>query len=288
MSWKRALYRASFQTGREDHSNPLLARLTIGLKKLQMRKQLMNFEGIVGEHQTGHSDFGEGELEGLLRLARHQAPAPWNPDGGKGKVFGIGLSRTGTNSLTQALHLLGIDTVHYPTDSTTFRELTNGQYRLSLLRDFDGITDITASPYYAQLDETYPGSRFILTVRDKKRWLESCQRHWHGRSAFASAETAAQEARLRMRQFLRASVYGCYGFEESRFSYVYDQHVRNIRQHFKIEKGRSSSSTSAAAIAGMSCALSSTAHAPCSPSHMKEKERAQFHPSPTTTPRGGT
>ena len=32
------------------------------------------------------------------------------------KVFGIGLSRTGTSSLYEALTILGIDTIHYPTN----------------------------------------------------------------------------------------------------------------------------------------------------------------------------
>ena len=35
------------------------------------------------------------------------------------------------------------------------------------------ITDITVAPYYAQLDQLHPGSKFILTTREKNAWLAS-------------------------------------------------------------------------------------------------------------------
>ena len=35
------------------------------------------------------------------------------------KVFGLGMSRTGTSSLCEALNHLGIRTTHYPFDPTT-------------------------------------------------------------------------------------------------------------------------------------------------------------------------
>jgi len=91
------------------------------------------------------------------------------------KVFGIGLSRTGTKSLTEALNMLGINVVHYPNDETTLQELIAGNYEFSLLNSWDGITDITVAPYYAQLDKIYPDSKFILTVRFGKKNLGSNQ-----------------------------------------------------------------------------------------------------------------
>ena len=36
------------------------------------------------------------------------------------KVFGLGLSRTGTTSLGRALNILGIKTIHYPCDKKTY------------------------------------------------------------------------------------------------------------------------------------------------------------------------
>lgn len=89
------------------------------------------------------------------------------------KVFGLGLSRTGTASLGHALNLLGVKTIHYPHDERTFADLRNANYRLHILDDYQGIVDIPVCPYYPQLDEVYPGSKFILTVREKNSWLTS-------------------------------------------------------------------------------------------------------------------
>ena len=35
------------------------------------------------------------------------------------KIFGLGLSKTGTSSLGEALNILGINTIHYPFDEAT-------------------------------------------------------------------------------------------------------------------------------------------------------------------------
>jgi len=147
------------------------------------------------------------------------------------KVFGIGLSRTGTKSLTKALDLLGFCVVHYPTDKVTLEELLTGKYNFSLLDGYDGITDITVAPFYAQLDKLYPGSKFILTTRDKESWLESLERHWSNKPAFD--DRPGRETKMKIRRFLRAAVYGCYVFNRERMSYVYDLHHRNVLEYFK-------------------------------------------------------
>ena len=89
------------------------------------------------------------------------------------------------------------------------------------------------SPYYAQLDQAYPGSKFILTVPDKESWLRSCQNHWYNRPAFKETDDPAMRIHLRVRALLRAAVYGCYTFVPERFSWVYDQHVRNVQEYFR-------------------------------------------------------
>lgn len=155
----------------------------------------------------------------------------------KTKVFGLGLSRTGTRSLTAGLQMLGFDCNHYPIDEDTYIEIANAQYDLTLLRYFDGLTDITTIPIYQQLDKQYPGSKFILTLRDKESWLGSVSRHYYNRPAFKDVGDPDEEVHLRMRQFLRAAVYGCYNFCPERFSWVYDQHVRDVMAYFKDRPG---------------------------------------------------
>ena len=151
------------------------------------------------------------------------------------KIFGLGLSRTGTKSLTLALGMLGYDVLHYPDDEGTLADLMNGGGDFELLKHHDGITDITVAPYYGQLDEKYPGSKFILTVRDKPAWLESLHRHWAGRPPFE--DLPGGETHMKIRRFLRAAVYGTYVFNEQRLSLVHDGHVKGVKAYFKARPG---------------------------------------------------
>ena len=73
----------------------------------------------------------------------------------------------------------------------------------------------------------------MLTIRDKESWLGSCSRHYYNRPAFKDVEDPDEEVHLRMRQFLRAAVYGCYNFCPERFSWVYDQHIKNVKDYFR-------------------------------------------------------
>ncbi|MEJ2251090.1 MAG: sulfotransferase [Candidatus Lokiarchaeota archaeon] len=147
------------------------------------------------------------------------------------KVFCIGLSRTSTKSLTASLDILGYNISHYPTDKRTFEELYSGNLNFTLLQDFDGISDITVAPYYAQLDKLFPNSKFILSVREKESWLRSMENHWKERSPFDDPKIS--EIHLKVRRFLRASVYGTYIFNRERLSYVYDLHIKNVLDFFK-------------------------------------------------------
>ena len=52
---------------------------------------------------------------------------------GRQKVFGLGSSKTGTQSLAAALNSLGVKTKHHPIDRQTLDELKSGEYRLSIL-----------------------------------------------------------------------------------------------------------------------------------------------------------
>jgi hypothetical protein len=150
----------------------------------------------------------------------------------KSKVFGLGLSRTGTHSLAEALHVLGFDTVHYPTDRATLETLLRGDVRFPLLEYYDGITDITSAPYYEDLDRRWPGSKFVLTVREENSWLRSCRKHWAGLSTFRYGEGEEHRTFMEVRRFLEAAVYGCCEFDEDRFRRVYWRHVQNVTSYF--------------------------------------------------------
>ena len=145
------------------------------------------------------------------------------------KVFGIGLSKTGTTSLAKALNILGIRSIHFPHDDQTLAELQRGEYRLSILSEYQGVTDTPVAPFFAQLDQAWPGSKFILTVRDKGSWLRSAAAHWHN---MREGRPASDPAFLAFVDFINACVYGCIYFSAGRFSYAYDTHVRQVVEYF--------------------------------------------------------
>lgn len=146
-----------------------------------------------------------------------------------GKTFGIGLSRTGTKSLAAALNVLGVRTKWYPQDPQTYQELISGRFRLTILEHYDAVTDIPVAPYYPQLDAAYPGSKFVLTVRDKESWLRSCRNKWGSRRV-PLADAPFPD---RFACFIDTTVYGCYAFHADRFSWVYDRHVEHVQRYFR-------------------------------------------------------
>jgi Sulfotransferase domain len=145
------------------------------------------------------------------------------------KVFGIGLSKTGTSSLAEALNLLGIPTVHFPCDQKTQSELATGDGHLSILDRYDGVTDITIAPFYPQLDCVYPGSKFILTVRDADSWLASVASHWDFMSEWCERDRGFQA----FTEFIVLRVYGSLEFDPERFATAYQRHNRAVRDYFR-------------------------------------------------------
>jgi hypothetical protein len=145
------------------------------------------------------------------------------------KIFGIGLSRTGTVSLTDALTRLGIAAKHFPEDKLTQDELRRGYYRLSVLDKVQALTDIPVAPFYAQFDQIYPTSKFILTTRRTEPWLISMEDHFrfwveHNRDPFTD--------------FILACTYGVIHFSPDRMRYVKELHEANVQSYFAGRPGK--------------------------------------------------
>lgn len=140
------------------------------------------------------------------------------------KLFGIGLSKTGTTSLHDAFEKLGYKSITFPHDHQTIYQLETGVFELDILKKVDAITDVTIVPFFKQLDRSYPGSKFILTVRDRAGWLKSVEAHW---SRFRV------ETRDNPRFFVRAAVYGSIEFHAGQYADVYDAHVREVQHYFR-------------------------------------------------------
>jgi hypothetical protein len=152
-----------------------------------------------------------------------------------GRVFGIGLSRTGTTSLTRALTLLGYRTIHYPDDECTSREVIGciqrscKRLRLSILESRDAATDIPISATFEALDAAYPGSRFILTTRARESWLDSCSRYWE---AWNEPLLRRKDDAAMYMAVLHERLYAGASFNVDRFARSYDDFHTRVRNYF--------------------------------------------------------
>jgi hypothetical protein len=107
-----------------------------------------------------------------------------------GKIFGIGFYKTGTTTLYDALRILGYHTVNgdklgsYPgadDGATLLGRIREGDYRLPTFEMFEAFTD---NPYFGiwrQIYDQFPDARYILTVRDERRWIDSCEKFFRNR-----------------------------------------------------------------------------------------------------------
>ena len=129
---------------------------------------------------------------------------------GKQKVFCIGRNKTGTTSLKAAFEALG-----YPVGNQRKAEILTGKHYFE--GDFQPIISYCKSaqvfqdvPFsypetYRHLDQAYPGSKFILSVRDNpEQWYRSITR-FH-------AKLFGKDGRIPTAEDLKAAQYVWPGF----------------------------------------------------------------------------
>jgi hypothetical protein len=148
-------------------------------------------------------------------------------EGVQSKIFGIGLSKTGTSSLAQALQRLGYKTKdcmgtsrYVPGDLSSID--------MDTVLAHDALTDTPIPSFYKELDARFPGSKFILTVRDRAGWLQSCRKQFNERSAAAQNEA---------HRLLFEDLYGTNVFDEEGFSRGYERFVAGVHEYFKDRPG---------------------------------------------------
>ena len=138
-------------------------------------------------------------------------------------IFGIGLNKTGTTSLAEALNILGFSCLH---NMVRVREAIDAERErgLPLLSTFDGeyqaFCDFPIYAVWQELDEMYPGSKFIWTDRELDPWLESRIRH--------------VEYNRRMNEQGRGNVWTKWAtVDVKQWTQEYFDHQESIIQHFK-------------------------------------------------------
>ena len=136
------------------------------------------------------------------------------------KVFGIGLMRTGTTSLAEALRLLGFDAIHATCEAD--------------IHLHEAATDTPVACRFRQLDGRYPDAKFILTVREANDWIASCRRHW-SQPDWRERQPPTSQAQYRTLleyTFARGRLGLDFVFNEATFREVYTAHNTAVLRWF--------------------------------------------------------
>ncbi|HKJ26240.1 MAG TPA: sulfotransferase [Anaerolineales bacterium] len=146
------------------------------------------------------------------------------------KIFCLGLSRTGTKSLIDALRTLGYHAGHF-TEGMNALEVVNGKL---VLRDdevdkWEALGDVPVVPFYQELDRKYPEAKFILTIREFQNWLKSNKKH---HTTDHSKYHKQHQIDTQKAFLLRKTVYGSIEFDPDKWTNTYHQHHANVQSHF--------------------------------------------------------
>jgi len=128
------------------------------------------------------------------------------------KIFGIGLSRTGTTTLNHVLREWGFNTIHYPQPSQLWDP------------DNDGANDIPVIPVYKELDKEFPGSKFIYTIRDKEQWLDSIVPYFERKRNWTSMNSS--------QVITRRKVYGSDFPNRFEAEVAWNKHDQDVKNYF--------------------------------------------------------
>jgi tetratricopeptide (TPR) repeat protein len=171
---------------------------------------------------------GNANLELLTRF-RARLGKPRSEVFAEHKVFGIGLSRTGTRSLARALQVLGFQAAHW-TNPLTFQIIGPTDIYL-----FDAALDIAVAQDFEKLYYQYPNARFVWTHRPLEGWLTSVERHyqyWHRANGIAGLRQELENGVVAFGLSRAPIEFGLY-LNAGDFGAAYETFERRVRSFFR-------------------------------------------------------
>ena len=142
----------------------------------------------------------------------------------KPKVFCIGFHKTGTTTLEVALKKLGYRvTGSFGTKDPDIASKVH-EMAYAMVERFDAFEDNPWPILYKELDERFPGSKFILTRRPAEAWIRSQVKD------FAATQTP-------MRRWIYGENAGCPEGNENVYIERYERHNREVLEYFRDRPG---------------------------------------------------
>jgi hypothetical protein len=169
----------------------------------------------------------------------------------KTKVFCVGRNKTGTTSLAAALQLLGYRVANQQEGELLIEDWAKRDFRslIAYCRKSDAFQDIPFSIDFTfqAMDQAFPGSKFILTVRDSdEQWYDSMVRFHTMRLRERTGENRLPKARdlqedpyiysgylWRLRQLVGGASEHDDLFEKNVLIRNYNEHNRRVEDYFR-------------------------------------------------------
>lgn len=146
------------------------------------------------------------------------------------RVFGIGMHKTGTSSLHAAFQILGLNSFHWGTgEAPMIWYEMNSIGKSKTLEQWYALSDLPIPLLYRKLDAAYPGSKFILTVRDENDWLKSVEGLWD----YKRNSTRYMWDIYPFSNHIHTALYGQKHFDPVVFLNRYRRHNADVKEYFK-------------------------------------------------------
>lgn len=145
------------------------------------------------------------------------------------RIFGIGMHKTGTTSLHHAFKILGFDSAHWKSAhwaKAIWQEMNTLGRSRTLERHY-ALSDLPITLLYKQLDRAYPGSKFILTVRNEEGWLASVRTHWGETNPFRAVWSTDP-----FTDRIHKKLYGQTEFDADVFLARFRRHNAEVKEYF--------------------------------------------------------
>lgn len=202
------------------------------------------------KHTSTHEEYGDERDEtvdscdttvvnfgkiGCGKVYKNFSPEPIELEPLPTRLFGIGLHKTATTSLHHAFQILGFHSGHWESAhwaKQIWEEMTTWGRSQTLERHY-ALCDLPIPILYRELDQAYPGSKFVLTVRNETSWLQSVQNHWsHDHNQFRAGWSTDPFTHK-----VHKLLYGTKGFDAEVFLNRYRRHNAEVQEYFQDRHG---------------------------------------------------
>lgn len=139
------------------------------------------------------------------------------------KVIGIGLNKTGTKTLGACMRYFGYRHMSFSEDAFRLWQSGDMDTLMGVAEQYDSFEDWPWPLVFRQMDNRFPGSKFVLTTRASPEiWYDSLVRH----------------SNLTGPTIFRKAIYGSsmpQGSKEEHISY-YNQHILDVCRYFRFRQ----------------------------------------------------